>query len=239
MAPKRERVSRSGESARRVTRSTSVQEEVEREDAEEAQEVAGVAGIAEVAAEEAHGELQTTRERRDDRRAEMNGSDESGTRRSKRLRTGGASGGDGSSSQQPADVVKRERAAGPVKREADVAARRQAGMVKREAAVVAKRENVSRAKGKEKVVESNNGYHAEADGYEPDGYVRNSQAAGPSTQPRARERAEPEEDAERPVTPSGMGEDRDGPEGTPTQATLALPRAIPRYYFRGASKSDS
>ncbi|CAI5966709.1 unnamed protein product [Closterium sp. NIES-65] len=225
MAPKRERVSRSGESARRVTRSTSVQEEVEREDAEEGQEVAG---IAEVAAEEAHTEPQTTRERRDDRRAEMNGSDESGTRRSKRLRTGGASGGDGSSSQQPADVVKRERAAGPVKSEADVAVRRQAGMVKREAAILAKRENVSRAKGKEKVVESNNGYHAEAVGYEPDGYVRDSQAAGPSTQPRARERAEPEEDAERPVTPSGMGEDRDGPEGTPTQATVALPRAMPR-----------
>ncbi|GJP64084.1 hypothetical protein CLOP_g21113 [Closterium sp. NIES-67] len=237
MAPKRERVSRSGEPARRVTRSSSLQEEGEHEDARDAREVEEVEEIEEVGGEVGR----RTRRSGEADGAETNGSDGSRTRQSKRLRMGGASGGGIPASQPPVDVVKRERAAGAVKREVDVA-RRQAEVVKREADVV-KREKIARAarlnKGKEKVVESDGGYDARDYHAEAGGYARDSQAAGPSTQPRARGRAEPGEDAEVPVTPSGMGEGRDGPGGTPTQtmptrreATTAIvlttPRAMPR-----------
>ncbi|CAI5488608.1 unnamed protein product, partial [Closterium sp. Naga37s-1] len=52
----------------------------------------------------------------------MNGSDGGGTRRSKRLGKGGVNSGDPSASQQPADVVQRERSASPVDQETDEAA---------------------------------------------------------------------------------------------------------------------
>ncbi|CAI5482668.1 unnamed protein product [Closterium sp. Yama58-4] len=144
------------------------------------------------------GELRsTTRGRLDGRRAEMNGSDGSGTRRSKQLGKGGANSADASASQQPAHVLHRERSSSsPVDLEVDVAARRQAGMVDSEAADVAEEERIARAmmrlsKGKEKVVESSMKYCAESDEC-----IQDWQAAGPSTQPCARERAEREEDAE-------------------------------------------
>ncbi|CAI5488603.1 unnamed protein product, partial [Closterium sp. Naga37s-1] len=76
----------------------------------------------------AGGRRRAARERREDRRAETNGSDGSGTPRIKWLGKGCASGGGVSASKRPADVVKQERAAGSDAREADVAARLKAGL---------------------------------------------------------------------------------------------------------------